>query len=96
MAFRATSLARRSKERLNCAGSATVYKSAWARGAALIRLSINHLKGIIVAADIKPHGSGEQDLTVHTRDYAGFITLLKWTTVIVAVLSAIVIYAISN
>ena len=49
-----------------------------------------------MAADIKPHGSGEQDLTVHARDYAGFTTLLKWTIVVVAIISAIVIYAISN
>ena len=49
-----------------------------------------------MAADTKPHGSKDQDLTVHTRDYAGFITLLKWTIVIVAIISAAVIYIISN
>lgn len=49
-----------------------------------------------MAADTKPRGSNDQDLTVHTRDYAGFITLLKWTIVVVAIISAAVIYIISN
>jgi len=49
-----------------------------------------------MAADTNPRGSNDQDLTVHTRDYAGFITLLKWTIVVVAIISAAVIYIISN
>ncbi len=55
-----------------------------------------HLKGNDMAAKTNPHGSTEQDLTVHTRDYAGFINLLKWTIVVVAIISAAVIYIISN
>lgn len=49
-----------------------------------------------MAADSKPHGTNDQEVTVHERDYAGFITLLKWTIVIVAIISAAVIYIISN
>ncbi|MES2903162.1 MAG: aa3-type cytochrome c oxidase subunit IV [Pseudomonadota bacterium] len=36
------------------------------------------------------------DNAVHQRDYAGFISLLKWTMVIVAIISAAVIFIISN
>ena len=36
------------------------------------------------------------DNAVHQRDYAGFINLLKWTVVIVAIVSAAVIFIISN
>lgn len=49
-----------------------------------------------MAADTNSHQAGDQDLTVHTRDYAGFITLLKWTILVVAIVSAAVIYIISN
>ena len=49
-----------------------------------------------MAANIKPKPSTDSDLPVHTRDYAGFITLLKWTMVVVAIISAAVIYIISN
>lgn len=49
-----------------------------------------------MAADTKPQVSNDQDLTIHARDYAGFITLLKWTIVIVAIIAAAVIYIISN
>lgn len=49
-----------------------------------------------MAADSKSHTSGDQDLTVHTRDYTGFITLLKWSVVVVAIIAAAVIYIISN
>lgn len=49
-----------------------------------------------MAADNKAQGSNQQDLTAHTRDYAGFITLLKWTILVVAIISAAVIYIISN
>ena len=49
-----------------------------------------------MAANSKSQKNGDQDLTVHSRDYAGFITLLKWTIVVVAIISAAVIYIISN
>ncbi len=47
-------------------------------------------------ADTKPQTSGDPNLPTHSRDYAGFITLLKWTIVIVAIISATVIYIIGN
>ncbi len=48
-----------------------------------------------MAADTNPQTS-DPNLPTHKRDYAGFITLLKWTTVITAIIAAIVIYIISN
>jgi len=49
-----------------------------------------------MAADTKARGSNDKNITVHNRDYSGFIKLLKWTSVIVAIISAAVIYIISN
>ena len=49
-----------------------------------------------MAADTKPQTSSDPNLPTHTRDYAGFITLLKWTMVIVAIIAAVVIFIISN
>lgn len=43
--------------------------------------------------DLEHH---QVDNAVHERQYEGFITLLKWTMVIVAIISAAVIYIISN
>lgn len=49
-----------------------------------------------MAADTKPQASSDHDVAVHARDYAGFINLLKWTIVVVAIIAAAVIYTISN
>jgi hypothetical protein len=43
-----------------------------------------------------PQVSTDPNLSRHSRDYAGFITLVKWTIVVVAIVSAIVIYIIGN
>lgn len=49
-----------------------------------------------MAADTKPQASTDSNQPTHARDYAGFITLLKWTTIVVAIIAAAVIYIISN
>ena len=49
-----------------------------------------------MAADTKPQTSSDPNLPTHKRDYAGFITLLKWTMVVVAIIAVVVIYIISN
>ena len=49
-----------------------------------------------MAADTTPQTASDPNLPTHTRDYAGFITLLKWTMVVVAIIAAVVIYIISN
>ncbi len=49
-----------------------------------------------MTADTHDLDHHKQDNAVHARDYAGFITLLKWTIVVVVIISAAVIYIISN
>lgn len=49
-----------------------------------------------MTTDTQRHENHNVDNTVHQRDYAGFITLLKWTMVVVAIISAAVIFIISN
>ena len=49
-----------------------------------------------MAADTNPQTSTDPNLPSHVRDYAGFISLLKWTILVVAVISAAVIYIISH
>ena len=49
-----------------------------------------------MAAEINPQSSNDPNLNVHVRDYTKFIGLLKWSIVIIAIISAVVIYVISN
>ena len=49
-----------------------------------------------MAADTNPQTSSDPNLPTHKRDYAGFITMIKWTIVIVAIIAATVIYIIGN
>ena len=67
-------------------------------GLAIDKTSANDLlsKGNDMAADTKSQPSTDSNLPAHTRDYAGFITLLKWTILVVAIIAAAVIYIISN
>lgn len=45
-----------------------------------------------------PSGEGGHDpnFQAHARNYEGFLTLLKWSIVITAILTAVVIFIISN
>ena len=47
-----------------------------------------------MAAD--PQVSTDPNLPAHSRNYEGFINMLKWSTVAVAIITAAVIYIISN
>lgn len=49
-----------------------------------------------MTADIHGQDQHKQDNAVHQRDYAGFITLLKWSIIVVVIISAAVIFIISN
>lgn len=49
-----------------------------------------------MTADIHGQDDHKQDNAVHQRDYAGFITLLKRSMIAVAIISAAVIFIISN
>lgn len=41
-------------------------------------------------------GGHDSNFPVHVRNYLGFMTMVKWTIVVSAVITAIVLYVISN
>ena len=48
-------------------------------------------------ADDKAHPTAtEMDYPAHFRNYWGFLTLLKWSVILSAIITAVVIYTISN
>lgn len=48
-------------------------------------------------ADQKAHPTAtEMDYPAHERNYGGFLSLLKWGTIASAIVTALVIYIISN
>ncbi|MDQ3075262.1 MAG: aa3-type cytochrome c oxidase subunit IV [Pseudomonadota bacterium] len=49
-----------------------------------------------MAADEANPKAGEMDYPRHERNYSGFITWLKWATVITAIVTAVVILIIAN
>lgn len=48
-----------------------------------------------MAADTNPQTTTNQN-SAHARDYAGFLNLLKWSVLVIAIIAAAVIYIISN
>ena len=49
-----------------------------------------------MAADTNANASHESHIRTHAKDYAKFTRMLKWSTIAVAIIAAIVIYIISN
>ena len=48
-------------------------------------------------ADDKAHPTAtEMDYAAHNRNYAGFINMLKYSIIVTAIITAIVLYTISN
>ena len=45
---------------------------------------------------VDPQVSTDSNLPAHSRDYAGFINVMKWSIVVVAIIAAAVVYIISN
>jgi len=43
-----------------------------------------------------PEGGHDPNFPVHVRNYLGFMNLLKWTVVLTAIITAVVLYVISN
>ena len=41
-------------------------------------------------------GGHDADFPVHVRNYLGFMTLVKWTVILTAIIAAVVIYVIAN
>lgn len=48
-------------------------------------------------ADTKAHPTAtDMDYPAHERNYSGFLSLLKWGTILSVVVAAVVIYVIAN
>ena len=41
-------------------------------------------------------GGHDSNFPVHVRNYLGFMNLLKWSIILVAIITAVVLYVISN
>jgi hypothetical protein len=41
-------------------------------------------------------GSHDSNFPVHVRNYLSFMTFLKWSLIIIAIITAVVLYVISN
>ena len=41
-------------------------------------------------------GSHDPNFPVHVRNYLGFMSFLKWSIILIAILTAIVLYLIAN
>lgn len=64
----------------------------------LVKTASNLLfQGELIMADTKAHPTAtEMDYPAHERNYSGFLNLLKYGTIAAAIVTAIVVYAISN
>ncbi len=49
-----------------------------------------------MATDTNAQTGTETHIRTHTKDYAKFTNILKWSTLAVAIIAAVVIYIISN
>ena len=49
-----------------------------------------------MAADKANPKAGEMDFPAHERNYSGFIRLLKISTIVTAIIAAVVLFIISN
>ena len=49
-----------------------------------------------MAADKGQPSATEMDYPAHERNYSGFIKMLKWSTVITAITTAVVLLIIAN
>lgn len=49
-----------------------------------------------MAAEKANHEVAKMDYPAHERNYSGFLRLLKISTIVTAIISAIVIYIIAN
>ncbi len=43
-----------------------------------------------------PEGGHNANFPAHVRNYLGFMTLLKWTVILTAIITAVVLYVIAN
>ncbi|MEA1071002.1 aa3-type cytochrome c oxidase subunit IV [Sphingomonas sp. LY160] len=49
-----------------------------------------------MAAENTQHTAVEMDYPAHTRNYSGFLKLLKWGTILSAIVALVVVLIIAN
>ena len=49
-----------------------------------------------MATDTDAQAGHETQIRTHIKDYAKFTNMLKWSTLVIAIIAAIVIYIIGN
>ena len=49
-----------------------------------------------MAVDKAEHTATEMDYPAHMRNYSGFLTMLKWSVAVIAVVAATVLLIIAN
>lgn len=54
------------------------------------------IQGTIMVNFPDPEGGHDANFPAHVRNYLGFMTLLKWTVILTAIITAVVLYVISN
>jgi hypothetical protein len=74
-----------------------IEKSAWGCAPRLLRASPNTVtKGVEMAEVSSGERGHDENYPAHAHGYEGFLTLLKWSMVVVAIVAAVVIFIIAN
>jgi hypothetical protein len=72
-------------------------KWAWGRANALLRPpATGNCEGTDMVNVPSPDGGHDSNFPAHVRNYLGFMKLLKWTLVVTVIVTAAVLYTISN
>ena len=62
----------------------------------MLRRPEPHCEGVTMVNFPDPEGGHDSNLPTHVRSYLGFMTMLKWTIILTAIVTAVVLYVISN
>jgi hypothetical protein len=72
-------------------------KAAWSQANALLRPpTIGNSKGTDMVNVPSPDSGHDPNFPVHVRNYLSFMKFLKWSLILVAITTAVVLYTISN
>ena len=65
--------------------------------AGIVKTGPNRIfEGVTMVNFPDPDGGHDSNFPAHVRSYLGFMTMLKWTVVLSAIITAVVLYVISN
>ena len=70
----------------------------WEQRPRLLKAEAEHssIKGVAMAHMPSAEGGQDENFPAHAKNYSGFINLLKYSTILVAIITAIVVYIIGN